>query len=106
MRLGMFERLLIVPALVLVRAGSDLYAGMGRIFERKLVRAAGSRVSGTFHYGIVHSGCLSNSVRSPVKSNVLDAGIPVRNGVNSMETAGAFNRLCRKWIRSGSVLPT
>jgi hypothetical protein len=59
-----------------------------------------------YHYFIAHSGCLSNSVRSPVRSNVLEVGVPVRNGVKSMETVGTLSRPCRNWMRSGSVLPT
>src|SRR5271165_1050879 len=59
-----------------------------------------------YNYFIAHSGCLSNSVRSPVRSNVLEVDLPVRNGVKPMETVGTLSRACRNWMRSASVLPT
>ena len=74
--------------------------GCSREYRKSEARAS------AYHYFIAHSGCLSNSVRSPVRSNVLEVGVPVRNGVKAMETVGTLSRACRNWMRSGSVLPT
>jgi len=79
--------------------------GVAISLRRITVLAESEARTSTYNYFIAHSGCLSNSVRSPVRSKVLEVGVPVRNGVKSMETVGTLSKVCRNRMRSSSVLP-